>query len=299
MKILPPSKQLVTLCLLASACSALIAQQAANQQTPPITVEQIKGNIYQVKGGSGANAGFFVCEKEVVVIDAKMTEESARQMLKEIEKVSPLPVRKILLTHSDGDHVNGLTGFPEGIDIMAHENTCAQVAAAFRTDNQRKHLPNLTFSDRLFISTGSDSMAERIQLLYFGPAHTDGDIIVYFPVEKTAFAGDLLFLTRDPLIHRAKNGTSSGLVKVLKAILSLDVETILSGHNEPATKKDIMKLIASIEEKQVRIGAMVREGKTLDDVKAAFRVDDQPGRTGTSRMPSFVEVIYLELSQNK
>ena len=43
-------------------------------------------------------------------------------MLAEIRKVTPEPVTTIILTHSDGDHVNGLPGFPKGLTIVAHEN---------------------------------------------------------------------------------------------------------------------------------------------------------------------------------
>lgn len=273
--------------------------QSARPQSPPMRVEHVKGNIFQVTGGSGANTGFVVGEKEVIVIDAKMTEESAAEMLKEIKKVTPLPVRRVILTHSDGDHVNGLTGFPDGVDVIAHENARVQVAAAFRQGNQRKYIPNITFTDKLFIYPDDDSLAGRIELLWFGPAHTDGDAVVCFPEEKIAFAGDLIFLGRDPLIHRSKNGSSFGLVKVVKAILDLDVDTILSGHNQIVTKDSLRKFIAGVEDKQSRIAAMVKEGKTLDEVKAEFRVDSQPGRSGPSRWPSLVEVIFLELTQKK
>lgn len=306
MKILPVERQFFIGLLLLAASIPLFGQQPTGQQTPsarppaaPITVEQVKGSIYQVKGGSGANAGFFVGEQEIVVIDAKMSDESAGEMLKAIAAVSPLPVRKVVLTHSDGDHVNGLTGFPAGVDIISHEKTRVHIAAAFRTEKQRRFLPNMTFTDRLYISRGVDSTVGRIELLYFGPAHTDGDIVVYFPAEKIAFAGDLMFLSRDPLIHRAKNGTSFGLVKVLKGILNLDVDIILSGHNEKATREDIRKFVAGVEEKQEKIAAMVKSGKSLDDVKAEFNVDTPPARPGGSRWLSLVEVIYLDITQKK
>jgi glyoxylase-like metal-dependent hydrolase (beta-lactamase superfamily II) len=168
--------------------------------------------------------------------------------------------------------------------------------AAFQSDQQRMHLPGITFSEKmsLFLSAGGKS--KRIDLLYFGPAHTNGDVIVCFPEEKIAFIGDLLFLGRDPLIHRAKNGSSFGLVKVLDSLLNLDVETYLSGHNEPSTKQQIRELKASIEEKQARIQAMVKDGKSLEKVKKAFNIAATPG---DSRWPSLVEVIYQELTEKK
>lgn len=289
-----------------TACAALFlllvllvlpaSGEQQRQENPPVSVQNIKGRIYQVKGGSGANTGFFVGDKEVLVMDAKMTEESAKQMLSEIKKVTPNPVTKVVLTHSDGDHVNGLVGFPPGIDIISHENTQLDMDAAFQSDQQRMHLPTITFSKKMSLFLGVGGKSARVDLLYFGPAHTSGDAIVYFPDEKIAFIGDLLFLGRDPLIHRAKNGTSFGLVKVLDALLNLDVETYLSGHNEPSTKQQIRELKSSIEEKQARIRAMVKDGKTLDEVKKAFNMVASPGG---SRWPSLVEVICQELTEKK
>jgi len=33
----------------------------------------------------------------------------------------------------------------------------------------------------------------KIELLYMGPAHTDGDMVAYVPDSKVLYAGDLLF----------------------------------------------------------------------------------------------------------
>jgi cyclase len=281
-------------CLSAIAFSAL-AQQPQRQQNPPMTVQNIKGNIYQVKGGAGANTGFFVADKEVLVIDAKMTEESARQMMVEIKKVTPNPITYVALTHSDGDHVNGLVGFPPGVDIICHENTRADMAKAFQSDQQRAYLPKSTYTDKLSLFLGGTTVT-RVDLLYFGPAHTAGDAVIVFPAERVAFIGDLLFLGRDPLIHRAKNGTSLGLVHVLKSLLGLEVDTFLSGHNDPTSKKEIEGMIQNIEEKQMKIQSFIKEGKTLEDIKKAFQIETP---AGGSRFPSFVEVIYLDLTEKK
>jgi cyclase len=112
--------------------SAGFTQQAA----PAISVEKTRGNIYQIKGGAGANTGFAVGEKNVVVIDAKMTEESGRQMVDAIKNLTPLPIKWIMITHSDQDHVNGLVGFPHGIPIIAQENTRVHMDKAFRSSRE-------------------------------------------------------------------------------------------------------------------------------------------------------------------
>ncbi len=292
----------VIFCLLfLGLISPSLAQQQTSQQAqplkqevPPISAQSVKGNIYQIKGGVGANTGFFIGEKEVLAIDAKMTEDSAKQMIAEIKKLTPHPFSYIILTHSDGDHVNGLVGFPQGTNIISHEKTRAHMSKAFQSAQERAYLPNITFSNRLSLYIGGVPRGTRIDLLYFGPAHTDGDAVVYFPAEKVAFIGDLIFIGRDPLIHRSKNGSSFGLVKVLKGILNLDAEIFVHGHGDLATKKDIQNLMQSVEEKQIRIQALVKEGKTLGQVQKIFNIEDR----GMRRM-SLVEVVYLELTEKK
>ncbi len=268
------------------------------QQPQAMTVERVTGNIYMVKGGSGANTGFFIGEKEVLAIDSKMTAEASRQMIEEIKKLTPNPVTKLVITHSDGDHVNGLAGFPRGLEIIAHAQTKTDLAEAFKAPNLQPlqaYLPNKTFTDKMDLVSGG----ERIQLLHFGPAHTSGDIVVFFPAERVAFVGDLVFVGRDPLIHRQKGGTSLGLVKTLKSLLQLNADRYAAGHTEILAKSDIQTELKSIEDKQARIRAMIQEGKSLDDVKKAFGVEERSGAPAGRRFASLVEVIYLDLTEKK
>jgi cyclase len=139
----------------------------------------------------------------------------------------------------------------------------------------------------------------KVQLLYFGPAHTSGDAVIFCPKEKVAFLGDLFFSGRDPLIHRHKNGNSYGLVKVLKSVLQLDAQLILSGHAEKATRADVESLIKSIEDKQAQIEAMVAKGKTLEEVKKFYNVEDRPAVPGRPQFLSLPEVIWLEVAQKR
>jgi len=286
--------------------SLLIAAPALCQMQPqPLAVQKITGNIYFVKGGSGANIGFFIGEKEVVVIDAKMAADSQKEVIREIANIASKPITRIILTHGDGDHVNGLNGFPAGLKIYAHPRTKKDLEDAAQAPNAqylRDYLPNELWSpgappkaNVMTLSVGN----EKIELYYFGPAHTSGDLVVYFPAEKVAFVGDLVFTGRDPLIHRYKNGSSSGLVETLQGMLRLDADTYLAGHSGPLSKQDVQAALASITEKRDKVKAMVAEGKSLDNVKKAFGVADAPAQPGRMSFLSLVEVIYLDLTEKK
>src|SRR5665213_2489238 len=89
---------------------------------PPLKVAPLSGDAYWTSGGAGGNTGFIVGNNGVIVIDAKQTEASAKEVLAEIARITPKPVTTIILTHSDPDHVNGLVGYPKGLTIIAQEN---------------------------------------------------------------------------------------------------------------------------------------------------------------------------------
>jgi len=269
-------------------------QPAQQRQAQPMTVNAVKDTIYEVKGGSGANTGFIVTDKEVFAIDAKMSEDSAHEMLAAIKKATDKPLTTIIITHSDGDHVNGLVGFPPGLNIIAHTNTRKHMEAAFPQE-QHALLPNITFTDKMTINSGNTVL----ELYYFGPAHTDGDIVIYCPAEKLAFIGDLIFIGRDPLIHKHKSGSSFGSVEYLNSLLKLDVDTFLHGHGDVADRETIKGFIAEMQKKQDKIKEMIEQGKSLDEVKKVFNVKDQPPRSGRSPRPSLVEIIYNEILEMK
>lgn len=289
---------------------SIILAAAAAAQTPPVkpapkapepmTVQEIAKDLYLVKGGAGANAAFFVTPSHgVVVIDAKMTPEAAAGMLAEISKVTPQRVRFVILTHSDGDHVNGLPGFPKGLQIFAHENVKRDIEkAAAEMPALKDYLPTRTYAS----GTSLIGLGYKIELRHFGPAHTDGDTCVLFPDLAVAFVGDLAFVGRDPLVHLQKGGTTFGYVKTLEALLAEKppVKTFLSGHADPLTRADLESLKTSLADKLGKVKDMVAAGKSIEDVRKAFGIEtppDAPG--GRRRWPSFVETAYIEMTTKK
>ncbi|MCX6565691.1 MAG: MBL fold metallo-hydrolase [Candidatus Aminicenantes bacterium] len=268
-------------------------------QPEPMIVEHIAGGLYFVKGGVGANTAFYVGEKDVTVFDAKMTAEAAGEMLAEIAKVTSKPVADLIITHSDLDHVNGLTGFPKTIKPIVSETTKKEMEEAFQDEKMaayREYQFAPPFKGRTIFHTAG---GESFTLIQAGPAHTGGDTVIVFPKEKAAFIGDLAFIGRDPLIHRAKGGTAAGYIASLKMMIEMDgVETYLSGHADALTKTDLQALLSTLEEKTAKVKALIAEGKTLEDVKAALLPPASPGAP-PSRWPSFVEVVYLDLTEKK
>ena len=87
----------------------------------PFITHQLKPNVYWVEGGGG-NSTVIVGDKGVIVVDVKVSKAGGQELLDDIAKITPKPVTTVILTHSDGDHINGLAAFPAGLKIIAQEN---------------------------------------------------------------------------------------------------------------------------------------------------------------------------------
>lgn len=271
------------------------SQQASSP--PPVSIEKVKDNIYLIKGGSGANCFFIAGRKHNLLFDAKMTTESFKEMLAEIQKTSPLPLGLIILTHSDGDHINGLRGLEGKVKILAHRKTYEEMLPLVeQTPELKDILPTETYEGSKII----DFEGTRLELKNFGPAHTSGDTIIFIPQSRTAIVGDLMFFGRDPLIHKHKNGTFFGYLKTLQAMLDYkpEIEIFLSGHADPAGRIEVSELISSLKEKEARVRELINRGKTLEEIKEAFGLPAPA--TGTPvRRPPLVEIIYQEIMDKK
>jgi len=267
----------------------------------PLMVHQLKPNVYWVEGGGG-NSGVIVGDKGVIVVDAKTTAASGKELLDDIAKITPKPVTTVILTHSDGDHVNGLASLPAGITIIAHENNKKEqdtaLAAGGRGAPPAGHLPTQT------ISKNKDDLkvdGVKVELLHWAPAHTSGDLVVYLPSEKIVFTGDIITTQPDALIHLEKNGSSEGWVTTAKGTAALNADQFVPGHGDVLTKAAVQKKATDVAAKRAKIKDLVAQGKSLNDIKTA--VGDPPpvqgkgGGRGGPGFPTFTEVVYQELTK--
>jgi cyclase len=280
--------------VLAVSAAAAIAQQ----QAQPLAVKQLKGDTYWTQGGAGGNTGIIIGTTGVIVVDAKTTPDSAKEMLAEIAKLTPKPITHVILTHSDSDHVNGLAAFPTGLTIIAHEGNKkeqdAALAAGGRGAPPADHLPTQVVTSNSQTIT-IDGL--KVTVLHWAPAHTSGDLVVYLPDQKIVFTGDIISgaLTADPNIHLEKNGTAAGWLATAKGIAALDADQFVPGHGDLQTKANIQARISSVEEKEAKIAAMIKDGKSLDEIKAAVNVAPPAGGRGPA--VTFTDIVYGELTK--
>jgi len=289
----------IGLAALATNAHAQPEREARAAAVAPLQVMPLTGGVYWVSGGAGGNTGFVVGTDGVVVIDAKMTADSAKAMLAEIAKVTPKPVTHVILTHSDGDHVNGLVGFPKNLTIVAHENCKDEMKEVL--DAMGSAAPPALAALRDYLPTKAIAKDEdmtidgvRLRLLHVAAAHTSGDLMVYLPAQNILFAGDLLAAPGHfPLIHEEKHGSAEGWAANMKEAVALHAATYVGGHGDVQTQATVEKSLADTSAREKEVARLFAQGKSLTEVKQAVGDKDNPQ---FGALPTFTQIVYRELS---
>src|SRR5215475_3886805 len=279
----------VGLAVAVGLASFTFAQQAP-QAPAPITMKMLKPDVWAGLGGAGGNSTIIIGKTGVIVVDAKQTEAGAKNLLAEIAKITPKPVTTAIITHSDGDHVNGLVAFPAGIKIIAHENNKKEqqtaLSAGGRGAPPADKLPNQV-TTKTKESMTIDGM--KLELYHFAPAHTSGDLVVYLPAQKIVSTGDIVVTNRaddNPNVHYEKNGSTEGWIASVKGMISLNADTYVTGHGDLVTKADLQRKYSATMERRNKIAAMVKQGKSLDEIKTALPDAPAPGAPPRGAAPA-------------
>lgn len=160
------------------------------------------------------NIGVIVCGDGALVIDTRAHYGQARELLADLGRITPHPVRGVVNTHHHWDHTFGNAVFLP-IPIWGHER-CA-LALSLRGERMRRevkewapaHAPLfdevvITPPDHTFDRSATLTLAGRvIELQYLGRGHTDNDIVVAVPDAGVLFAGDLVEESGPPAFHDA------------------------------------------------------------------------------------------------
>ncbi len=262
------------LVLLGSFSAGLAAWQGRAQGPREITVDQIKDNLYVLKGGGG-NTAVFVRSDGVVVVDAK-NPGWGQPILDKIKELTSKPVAVLINTHTHGDHVSGNVEFPATVDIVVHENAKASMEKLpIFAENANRGMAKRTFTDRMTLGSGADA----VELRYFGRGHTNGDTWVVFPALRTAHTGDIFPSRAMPLTDGNNGGSVLHYPDTLRkahAALAPGVDTLINGHNATTTTPDDLRVFAEFNQDFLTWAqAQISAGKAPEAAAAEWKVPEK------------------------
>ena len=247
-----------------------LGQEAAKQE-----LVKIKDDLYVIHNDFvPGNTTALIADEGVVLVDDKFAVDHDAIMA-ELKRVTSKPVRYVINTHHHADHSGGNVKMQQMnvqvvSSVRARENMAGSPRDGLFIDTQ-PGFPNVTFENHMQIHLGG----KRLELYYFGRAHTDGDIVVYFPAARTLASGDIfVFGDATPqLIDYAGGGSAKEWTTTLDSALQLDFDTVVPGHGNVTTKQEMRKFRDSTVALRNSVHEMVVQKKTRDDISRMLQRD--------------------------
>jgi cyclase len=299
-----------SLVLLGVLSAALAAQQP--QQTPSaagLTVDKLRDNLYVLRGGGG-NTAVFIRNDGVLLVDTKIT-GWGQPIIERVKELTDKPVTTIINTHTHYDHTEGNVEFPATVEVVTHENTAKLMPDmrdpyginpigrnVFKANNGRG-LPKRTFRDHLTLGSGND----RVELHYFGRAHTSGDAFVVFPAARVLHTGDTFPNKGVPIMDMNNGGSALQYADTVAKAASLpNIDTVITGHNATTLTMADVKMYSEFNRAFVdAVRAAKKAGQTIDEVANTWKVPEQFLKAGyqqppAARLKANVEVAWKEIN---
>lgn len=228
---------------------------AAFARDMALTPVKISPHVYYFQGQTGmaeaanqgfmSNAGFVVTRDGVVVFDALGTPALGASMISAIRKVTPLPIRRVIVSHYHADHFYGLQAFKAaGAEVWAHENgrhyLSSDVAPSRLAQRKADLKPwvndatRLVPADRWLHFGAAKAIAFEMGGVHFrvidmSGAHSPEDVMLAVDEDKMLFAGDLFFTGRIPFVGEAD---SKVWLEALDEMLKIGPAVVVPGHGE-------------------------------------------------------------------
>jgi glyoxylase-like metal-dependent hydrolase (beta-lactamase superfamily II) len=279
-----------------------------------ISVAQDVYACLQEDKGLGCSNSGLIDRGGGLLVDSFWDLPLTRQMIEHYERVWTGPPRRVVNTHRNGDHCWGNQLF-EGAEIIGHrlcaeefdrENPAGLLTLTAATGLEDPALsrfveglkrfdfrgieltpPTTLIEDRLDLEL--DGL--RVELIYVGPAHTQGDIIVNVPERRVVFAGDIVFRLCTPV---GWEGTYQRWIEALDHIIYLDPEALVPGHGPISGVEGAREMKQYLEYVRTESRGFFDAG--LTELEASKRIDLGPyaGWTEPERLYFNVYRAYRE-----
>ncbi len=256
---------------------------------PDYPADQVTDGVYVIHGPLGEpsaknqgfmnNPAFIVTQTGVVVVDPGSSVQIGEMVLRQIRKVSDLPVVAVLNTHIHGDHWLAnqalVEAFPK-VPIYGHPRMFDKIE-----QGEGQEWIDLLLRLTANATAGTDIVGPNLQVdhadevtlaglkirfLYLPKAHSDTDLMIEIPSKKLIFLGDNAMMNR---FGQMRHGTFKGNIAALDLALQKSAEIYVPGHGPtggpqvPETFRTYLSLLRSEVAKQLDEGLSDFEMKPL------------------------------------
>lgn len=246
-------------------CATLAYTQAPAPTPSKLDVVKLADNLYAIHNVFvPGNTTVLITNEGVILVDDKFDVDGPN-LVAEVKKLTSQPIKFVVNTHYHGDH----SGSNELMQKLG-----AQVISS---EGARKRMitppgqSNVTFERQGHLYLGG----QKVDLYYFGRAHTDGDIVAHFAAQKVLATGDLFAYgdATPELIDYVGGGSAKAWTTTLNEALKLDFNAVVPGHGLVTTKAEMAKFRDTSIQLTKRVGEMVKSKKSRADVEKMLRAE--------------------------
>jgi glyoxylase-like metal-dependent hydrolase (beta-lactamase superfamily II) len=323
-------RRLARVTAMVAVCAALFLKHgdAATQQAAApagnLEILEVRPSFFVI-AGAGGNIGVQVGEDGVVAVDAG-TAASAPAVLAAIKRISPMPIRYIIDTGPDADHVGGNEALSKageklvsGSNSGGARNAAESAVPILSAEGVLRHLANspaggwpsevFHYSRKYMYMNG-----EAIEVLHQTAAHTDSDVFAFFRRSDVVVAGDILDTRQFPVIDVERGGSIQGEIASLNRLVELAVPSVpivareagtivVPGHGRLCDQYDVVEYRDMVTIIRDRVRDLIKAGRSLAEVKAAQPAKGYMGRYGNPggdwTTDRFIEAVYKSLTREK
>jgi cyclase len=327
---MPISRRLPAMCRVAGRIALAAILFSVSGLSAQLEVLQLRPNFYMIVG-AGANVAFQVGVDGVVVVDSGLA-SNADAVVAAIKKVTIEPIRYVINTSAEPDHVGGnatvakagqtlFTGnggaglatnfLGGGASILAVEQVLTRMSGPSGKPSPYPidAWPTETFNQpRKYMYLNG----EGIEIFHQPAAHSDSDAIVFFRRSDVVVAGDVFDTRRFPVIDVAKGGSIQGEIAALQKLVDTAIPSvpivsreegtlIVPGHGRVCDQLDVVDYRDMVTIIRDRIRDLMNQGLTLEQIKSASPARGYTRRygsgTGSLITNDFVEAIYRSMNE--
>jgi glyoxylase-like metal-dependent hydrolase (beta-lactamase superfamily II) len=287
-----------------------------------VRVTKVQGKVFMI-AGAGGNIAAHVGDDGVLLVNAGTGKVNDR-VLAALRQITDKPIRFILDTAADAENiggneslakagVSGGRGQAAGAAIIAHEAVIRALSAAKGKNGPLSTVsagswPTITFAGEL---KDVQTSGEAIQMIHQPAAHGAGDSVVFFRGSDVVVTGEIVDMTRYPVIDTAQGGTFSGVLAAVNRIIDITVPhdwqeggtLVVPAQGRVCDEADLVEYRDMLTIVRDRIQDLIKKGMTLEQVQTARPTFEYDGLYGATTGPwttaMFVEAAYRDLSQRK
>ena len=265
-------------------------------------LREIAKDVYaclQEERGLGTSNSGLINRAGGMVVDTFWDLPHTRELIDLYGTVWKRPATRVVNTHHNGDHCWGNQLF-SGAEIIGHRLCAAYMSR--ENPAMMQGLKNGASSGDATLAAFGHALADwdftgveitppttliddrlslqldgiRTELIYVGPAHTIGDVIVHLPEQGVVFTGDILFRLCTPI---GWEGTFAKWGEALDKIVDLKPSVIVPGHGPLCGVEGPREMKAYLEYVYAESRKYYDQGVSLRD--AARRIDPGPSASWT------------------